>query len=63
MRKLVTVKQVTEIRPIEGADAIECAIIGGGWPVVVKLKTINTFKFIMESLNGIFNLRNKMPSQ
>ena len=35
-RKLVTVKQVTEIRPIEGADAIECAIIGGGWPVVVK---------------------------
>ncbi len=36
MRKLVTVKQVTEIRPIEGADVIECAIIGGGWPVVIK---------------------------
>lgn len=35
-RKLVTVKQVTEIRPIPDADAIECAIIGGGWPVVVK---------------------------
>lgn len=35
-RKLVTVKQVTEIRPIEGADAIECAIVGGGWPVVIK---------------------------
>lgn len=35
-RKLVTVKKVTEIRPIPDADAIECAIIGGGWPVVVK---------------------------
>lgn len=33
-----------------------------GWLVVVKSKTINTFKFIMESLNGIFNLRNKMLS-
>ena len=35
-RKLVTVKQVTEIRAIPEADAIECAIIGGGWPVVIK---------------------------
>ena len=35
-RKLVTVKQVTELRPIPEADAIECAIIGKGWPVVVK---------------------------
>ena len=35
-RKLVTVKRVTEIRPIPDADAIECAIIGGGWPVVIK---------------------------
>ena len=35
-RKLVTVKQITEIRPIAGADAIECAIVGGGWPTVIK---------------------------
>lgn len=48
MRKLVTVKQVTEIRPIEGADAIECAIIGGGWPVVVKK---NEFKV---GASGVF---------
>lgn len=36
IRKLVSVKKITEIRPIPDADAIECAIIGGGWPVVVK---------------------------
>jgi RNA ligase (TIGR02306 family) len=36
MRKLVSVKPITYIKPIEGADAIECAIIGGGWPVVIK---------------------------
>ena len=35
-RKLASIKRITEIRPIEGADAIECAIVGGGWPVVVK---------------------------
>lgn len=34
-RKLVTVRTVDEILPIEGADAIECAKIGG-WRVVVK---------------------------
>lgn len=36
MRQLVTIKPITELRPIENADAIECAIIDGGWPVVVK---------------------------
>lgn len=36
IRKLVTVKQVTYVKPIPDADAIECAIIGGGWPVVIK---------------------------
>lgn len=36
LRKLVSVKKVTYIKPIEGADAIECAIVGGGWPVVIK---------------------------
>ena len=35
MRKLATICRIDEIRPIEGADAIECAVIGG-WTVVVK---------------------------
>jgi RNA ligase (TIGR02306 family) len=35
MRKLVTVKIVDEIIPIEGADFIEEAVIGG-WSVIVK---------------------------
>lgn len=35
MRKLATIRNVDEIRPIEGADAIELAVFGG-WQVVVK---------------------------
>jgi RNA ligase (TIGR02306 family) len=35
MRKLATIRKIDEIRPIEGADAIECAVVGG-WNVVVK---------------------------
>lgn len=35
MRKLATVRRIDDIRRIEGADAIECAVIGG-WTVVVK---------------------------
>lgn len=35
MRKLATIRTIDEIRPIEGADAIECAVVGG-WTVVVK---------------------------
>ena len=35
-RKLASIRQITEIRPIPDADSIECAIVGGGWPVVVK---------------------------
>lgn len=35
MRKLASIRKIDSIRPIEGADAIECAVIGG-WTVVVK---------------------------
>lgn len=34
-RKLATIRKIDEIRPIDGADAIECAVIGG-WQVVIK---------------------------
>lgn len=34
-RKLATIRRIDEIRPIEGADAIEAAVVGG-WTVVVK---------------------------
>lgn len=35
MRRLATIRVIDEIRPIENADAIECAIVGG-WTVVVQ---------------------------
>lgn len=35
MRKMATIRQIDALNPIEGADAIECASIGG-WKVVVK---------------------------
>lgn len=35
MRKMATLRHIDSIRPIDGADAIECAIVGG-WSVVVK---------------------------
>ena len=35
MRKMATIRQIDALNPIEGADAIECATIGG-WKVVVK---------------------------
>jgi RNA ligase (TIGR02306 family) len=35
MRKLATVRKIDELRPIEGADAIECAVVGG-WKVVAQ---------------------------
>ena len=40
MRKLATIRKIDSIRPIEGADAIECAVIGG-WTVVVKKGEFN----------------------
>ena len=36
MRKLATVRQIEEIKPIEGADAIEAARVGGWWVVVKR---------------------------
>ena len=36
IRKLASIREVTYIKPIPDADAIECAIVNGGWPVVVK---------------------------
>lgn len=35
MRKLATIREIDALNPIEGADAIECATVGG-WKVVVK---------------------------
>lgn len=35
MRKMATIRVIDVLNPIEGADAIECATIGG-WKVVVK---------------------------
>lgn len=35
MRKMVTVRKISDIRPIENADAIVCARVGG-WDVVTK---------------------------
>lgn len=35
MRKLASVRRISEIRPIEGADAIECCVVDG-WTVVAK---------------------------
>lgn len=39
-RKLATVRKIEEIKPIDGADAIEAARVGGWWVVVKK----NEFK-------------------
>ena len=35
MRKLATIRKIDALNPIEGADAIEAATVGG-WKVVVK---------------------------
>ena len=35
MRKMATIRKIDALRPIEGADAIECAVVGG-WTVVTK---------------------------
>lgn len=35
MRKLATIRKIDNVKPIQDADAIECAIVGG-WQVVIK---------------------------
>ena len=40
MRKLATIRVIDALNPVEGADAIECATIGG-WKVVVKKGEFN----------------------
>lgn len=35
-RKLARIAQITSIRPIPDADAIECAVVDDGWEVVVR---------------------------
>jgi RNA ligase (TIGR02306 family) len=35
MRKMASIRKIDDIRPIDGADAIECAVVGG-WTVVIK---------------------------
>jgi hypothetical protein len=34
-RKLATIRRINDIKPIEGADSIECAIVDG-WTVFIK---------------------------
>ena len=36
IRKLASIAEITYIKSIEGADAIECAIVNGGWTVVIR---------------------------
>jgi len=40
MRKMATIRKIDSLLPIEGADAIECAVVGG-WKVVVKKGEFN----------------------
>ena len=44
MRKMATIRRINDIVPIPGADAIECAIVGG-WQVVVKKGEFNPGDF------------------
>lgn len=46
MRRLATVQQISELRPIEGADAIEVARING-WDVVVKKGDFKTDEMVV----------------
>jgi len=49
MRKLAKIVRIDELNPIEGADAIECAVVGG-WKVVAQkgLYTVGNFAVYFE---------------
>lgn len=57
MRKLATIRKIDELRPIEGADAIECAVVGG-WTVVVKKG-----EFAVGELAVYFEIDSWMPTE
>lgn len=57
MRKLATIRKIDDIKPIEGADAIEVATIGG-WKVVVKK---NEFK--VDDLAVYFEIDSWIPHE
>ncbi len=44
MRKLAKIVKIDELNPIEGADAIECAVVGG-WKVVAQKGLYNVGNF------------------
>lgn len=56
MRKLVTIRQVSQILPIEGADLIELALIDG-WQCVVKKG-----EFSVGALGLYFEIDSFLPS-
>ena len=41
MRKLVSIRTITDIQPIPDADAIDVATVDDGWKVVVKKNEFN----------------------
>jgi hypothetical protein len=58
MRKLATIRKIDALTPIEGADAIECATIGGWKVVVKKIVSINKCtKEIYTCLTTTYSIR------
>jgi len=57
MRKLASIRRIDNILPIEGADAIECAVVGG-WKVVVKKA-----EFIVGDLAVYFEIDSWIPTE
>ena len=56
LRKLVSVRRITAINDIPGADLIKVATIGGGWPVVVKVG-----EFAVGDLCAYFEIDSFLP--
>lgn len=56
IRELAYVTHVTEIRPIEGADKVELAVIGAGWQVMVRKE-----QFKAGDLCVYFEIDSKVP--